>query len=203
MSDEDIADLTRRTADMVRRGVITEVIDGDIVKVRVRIGDLPTPPIPYSMALSSGNFQSRNLPKVGDAVTVTCESGDLRNGRATGANIGNIPVPAGEPDELVIIFANGTEFRYSQQQNLLSVILADGGKYIIKGEGTLDGPVTVTETLTVMKTLTVQQDIFGKANIYDAYGKMSDIRLTYNGHNHNETDSVTRQPNQLMPTTAS
>ncbi|TBM20668.1 phage baseplate assembly protein V, partial [Hafnia paralvei] len=34
--------------------------------------------------------------------------------------------------------------------------------------------------------------------ISDGKGKMSGIRLTYNGHTHKETDSVTKEPNQKM-----
>lgn len=194
MSSDELADLRQRVANMVRRGVITEVIPGKIVKVRVQLGDVPSPPLPWCNMLSSGNFQARSLPKTGDAVTILSEAGDLRNGRVyPGANINAVQVPDGEESELAFVFENGTEFRYSQDNNTLSLILAEGGKYIIKGEGTLDGPVTITETLTVM------QNIYGMAEVYDVSGTMNGIRMTYNGHNHKgDSGGQTDKPNQPM-----
>ena len=45
MTDE-IADLRQRVANMIRRGVVSEVIPGNPVKVRVRLGKITTPPLP-------------------------------------------------------------------------------------------------------------------------------------------------------------
>ncbi|KFC13132.1 phage-related baseplate protein [Trabulsiella guamensis ATCC 49490] len=195
MSSEELADLRQRVANMVRRGVISEVIPGNPVKVRVRLGPIITPPIAWCNLMSSGNFQVRSLPKPGDAVTVFSEAGDLRNGRVyPGANIDAVSVPDGEDSELALVFANGTEIRYSQDNNTLNIILAEGGKYTIKGDGTLDGNVKITKELTVM------QNIYGMQQISDAAGTMSAIRMTYNGHNHRgDSGGQTAQPNQQMP----
>lgn len=43
---DEVAELRRRVADMVRRGVVDEVIPGSPVMVRVDIGDVLSPPLP-------------------------------------------------------------------------------------------------------------------------------------------------------------
>ncbi|HAV7685029.1 TPA: phage baseplate assembly protein V, partial [Escherichia coli] len=93
---DEVAELRRRVADMVRRGVVEEVIPGSPVMVRVDIGDVLSPPLPWIQVQSGRYMQVSNYPASGDAVTVISEAGDLRNGRVyPGANIDAIPVPAG------------------------------------------------------------------------------------------------------------
>lgn len=51
---DEVAELRRRVADMVRRGVVDEVIPGSPVMVRVDIGDVLSPPLP----LDSGTVRA-------------------------------------------------------------------------------------------------------------------------------------------------
>lgn len=204
MSDME-GDLQRRLANIVRRGVIQAVKHGKIPKCRVSIGELVTDWLPLCQGFSGGFRSDVNPCTVGDAVTILSEGGDLNNGRVfPGWATGGAPVPEGSESEHITVYGDGTEVRYDRQSHALTITIAAGGTYKIVGKGTLDGPVEITETLTVQGKSTMNADVSVQGNIgatkeiSDGKGKMSDIRMTYNGHTHTETDSVTKEPNQQM-----
>ncbi|EHM42984.1 phage baseplate assembly protein V [Hafnia alvei] len=204
MSDME-GDLQRRLANIVRRGVIHSTQHGKIPKCRVSIGELVTDWLPLCQGFSGGFRSDVNPCAVGDAVTVMSEGGDLNNGRVfPGWATGGAPVPEGSESEHITVYGDGTEVRYDRQSHALTITIAAGGTYKIVGKGTLDGPVEITDTLTVQGKSTMNADVSVKGNIgatgeiSDGKGKMSGIRLTYNGHTHTETDSVTKEPNQKM-----
>ncbi|OVV21862.1 baseplate assembly protein [Klebsiella pneumoniae] len=170
---DEIADLRQRIANMVRRGVISEVRMASPVMVRVRCGELPSPWLPWCQTQSGKHLQVSNPPAVGDAVTILSEAGDIRNGRVyPGANIAAVPVPSTSEDEHVMAFDNGTKISYDRSKNHLSIQLAEGGTWSIKGDGEIDGE------------LLVKKSIQSEADISDKDGKMSKIRTTYNQHDH-------------------
>lgn len=204
MSDME-GDLQRRLANIVRRGVIQAVKHGKIPKCRVSIGELVTDWLPLCQGFSGGFRSDVNPCTVGDAVTVLSEGGDLNNGRVfPGWATGGAPVPEGSESEHITVYGDGTEVRYDREAHALTITIAEGGTYKIVGKGTLDGPVEITDTLTVQGKSTMNADVNVKGNIgateeiSDGKGKMSGIRMTYNGHTHTETDSVTKEPNQKM-----
>ncbi|WP_336195236.1 phage baseplate assembly protein V [Hafnia paralvei] len=204
MSDME-GDLQRRLANIVRRGVIHSTQHGKIPKCRVSIGELVTDWLPLCQGFSGGFRSDVNPCTVGDAVTVMSEGGDLNNGRVfPGWATGGAPVPEGSESEHITVYGDGTEVRYDRETHALTITIAAGGTYKIIGKGTLDGPVEITDTLTVQGKSTMNADVSVKGNIgatgeiSDGKGKMSGIRLTYNGHTHKETDSVTKEPNQKM-----
>ncbi|AMH20057.1 phage baseplate assembly protein V [Hafnia paralvei] len=204
MSDME-GDLQRRLANIVRRGVIHSTQHGKIPKCRVSIGELVTDWLPLCQGFSGGFRSDVNPCTVGDAVTVLSEAGDLNNGRVfPGWATGGAPVPEGSESEHITVYGDGTEVRYDREAHALTITIAAGGTYKIVGKGTLDGPVEITDTLTVQGKSTMNADVSVKGNIgatgeiSDGKGKMSGIRLTYNGHTHTETDSVTKEPNQKM-----
>lgn len=204
MSDME-GDLQRRLANIVRRGVIHSTQHGKIPKCRVSIGELVTDWLPLCQGFSGGFRSDVNPCTVGDAVTVLSEAGDLNNGRVfPGWATGGAPVPEGSESEHITVYGDGTEVRYDREAHALTITIAAGGTYKIVGKGTLDGPVEITDTLTVQGKSTMNADVSVKSNIgatgeiSDGKGKMSGIRLTYNGHTHTETDSVTKEPNQKM-----
>lgn len=204
MSDME-GDLQRRLANIVRRGVIHSTQHGKIPKCRVSIGELVTDWLPLCQGFSGGFRSDVNPCTVGDAVTVMSEGGDLNNGRVfPGWATGGAPVPEGSESEHITVYGDGTEVRYDRETHALTITIAAGGTYKIVGKGTLDGPVEITDTLTVQGKSTMNADVSVKGNIgatgeiSDGKGKMSGIRLTYNGHTHTETDSVTKEPNQKM-----
>ncbi|QIP56283.1 MULTISPECIES: phage baseplate assembly protein V [Hafnia] len=204
MSDME-GDLQRRLANIVRRGVIHSTQHGKIPKCRVSIGELITDWLPLCQGFSGGFRSDVNPCTVGDAVTVLSEGGDLNNGRVfPGWATGGAPVPEGSESEHITVYGDGTEVRYDREAHALTITIAEGGTYKIVGKGTLDGPVEITNTLTVQGVTTINANTTVKGNIgatgeiSDGKGKMSGIRLTYNGHTHTETDSVTKEPNQKM-----
>lgn len=204
MSDME-GDLQRRLANIVRRGVIHSTQHGKIPKCRVSIGELVTDWLPLCQGFSGGFRSDVNPCTVGDAVTVLSEGGDLNNGRVfPGWATGGAPVPEGSESEHITVYGDGTEVRYDREAHALTITIAEGGTYKIVGKGTLDGPVEITDTLTVQGVTTINANTTVKGNIgatgeiSDGKGKMSGIRLTYNGHTHTETDSVTKEPNQKM-----
>lgn len=204
MSDME-GDLQRRLANIVRRGVIHSTQHGKIPKCRVSIGELVTDWLPLCQGFSGGFRSDVNPCTVGDAVTILSEGGDLNNGRVfPGWATGGAPVPEGSESEHITVYGDGTEVRYDREAHALTITIAEGGTYKIVGKGTLDGPVEITDTLTVQGVTTINANTTVKGNIgatgeiSDGKGKMSGIRLTYNGHTHTETDSVTKEPNQKM-----
>lgn len=204
MSDME-GDLQRRLANIVRRGVIHSTQHGKIPKCRVSIGELLTDWLPLCQGFSGGFRSDVNPCTVGDAVTVLSEGGDLNNGRVfPGWATGGAPVPEGSESEHITVYGDGTEVRYDRETHALTITIAAGGTYKIVGKGTLDGPVEITKTLTVQGVTTINSNTTVKGNIgatgeiSDGKGKMSGIRMTYNGHTHTETDSVTKDPNQKM-----
>lgn len=204
MSDME-GDLQRRLANIVRRGVIHSTQHGKIPKCRVSIGELITDWLPLCQGFSGGFRSDVNPCTVGDAVTVLSEGGDLNNGRVfPGWATGGAPVPEGSESEHITVYGDGTEVRYDREAHALTITIAAGGTYKIVGKGTLDGPVEITKTLTVHGVTTINANTTVKGNIgatgeiSDGKGKMSGIRMTYNGHTHTETDSVTKEPNQKM-----
>lgn len=204
MSDME-GDLQRRLANIVRRGVIQAVKHGKIPKCRVSIGELITDWLPLCQGFSGGFRSDVNPCTVGDAVTVLSEGGDLNNGRVfPGWATGGAPVPEGSESEHITVYGDGTEVRYDRETHALTITIAAGGTYKIVGKGTLDGPVEITDTLTVQGKSTMNADVSVQGNIgatkeiSDGKGKMSGIRITYNGHTHTETNNVTNKPNQSM-----
>lgn len=206
--DEILRDLQQRLANMIRRGVIHSVTMGSPVMVRVSLGRIVSPSLPWCQTLAGANMQSSNPPAVGDAVTVLCESGELRNGRVyPGANIDAVTVPEGSDQEHITRYGDGTEIRYDQAAHSLAITLVEGGKYTIRGEGTLDGNVTVTRSLKVNENATIKGkthsvgDLSSGANVSDRKGSLSQVREVFDGHNHNENGEgggVTDAPNQKM-----
>lgn len=208
MSDRVLSDLQRRLANMVRRGVIHSVRYGQQPACRVELGDIITTWLPLCQGFSGANRSDSNPYAVGDAVTVLSEAGELNNGRVfPGWNTGGQPAPEGRDGEHITRYGDGTEIRYDREAHALTIILADGGTYRIKGEGTLEGPVEITDTLTVQGVTRLNADTNVAGNlgatqdIADGTGKMSEIRDTFNEHKHSENGDgggVTDSPKPQM-----
>lgn len=203
---EAIGELQRRLANMIRRGVIHSLQEGQIPKCRVDIGDIITGWLPLCQWFSGLNRSDSNPYAVGDAVTVLSEAGELTNGRVyPGWNTGMQPVPPGSEAEHITRYGDGTEIRYNRESHALTVVLAENGTYRIVGEGTLDGNVTITKTLTVDDDAFVQGELMADGNISsaaevsDSKGNLSGIRETFNDHDHpGDSGGTTKKPNQKM-----
>lgn len=205
MSDQIIADIQRRLANIIRRGIIHSVRHEKIPVCRVKLGKNITGWLPICQAFTGANRSDSNSSAVGDVVTIICEGGDLNNGRViAGWPTGKLPVPDGGDDEHITVYGDGTEIKYNRTQHNLKITLAGNGTYEIIGDGKLNGNVEITQKLVVQQetninaNVTVNGNIRATEEISDGYGRMSNIRTIYNGHTHTETDSVTLKPNQPM-----
>ncbi|KAB8307260.1 phage baseplate assembly protein V [Erwinia endophytica] len=181
--DDVVGDLQRRLANIVRRGVIHSVKQGGIPKCRVELGEIVTAWLPLCQSFTGANRSDYNPAAVGDPVTVLSEGGDLNNGRVfPGWNTEAMPVPDGTTSEHITKYSDGTEIRYNRAAHTLTITLADGGSYKITGN------------VEIIGNLNVEGNIASDGEISDWQGKMSWIRVVYNGHTHFETGSITGEP---------
>lgn len=59
--------------------------------------------------------------------------------------------------------------------------------------------INASESISLNSPIvTAQKDFTAGGNVSDEKSSMQSLRITYNGHTHDETDSVTHQPNQKM-----
>ncbi|PHI44569.1 baseplate assembly protein [Serratia marcescens] len=203
---QDMGDLARRVANMIRRGVVQSVKHGPQPQCRVEIGDITTTWLPVCQPSSSANRADSNPIAVGDAVTVISEAGDLNNGRVfPGWNTGKMPVPDGSESEHVTRYSDGTEIRYDRDAHALKIIIAEGGTYEIEGKGTLRGPVEITDTLTVKGKTELQADtavtgdLSATGDISDGKSTLARVREIFNIHTHPDPHGGdTDKPNNQM-----
>ncbi|WP_368900353.1 phage baseplate assembly protein V [Mixta calida] len=194
-NDDALGDLQRRLANIVRRGVIHSVrVGGSIAKCRVDLGDIVTAWLPLCQQFVGANRTDYNPCAVGDPVTVLSEGGELNNGRVfPGWNTEAQPAAGQKSNEHITRYGDGTEIRYDRSQHVLTINIASNGEYLIRGRGTLDGPVTINGDLMVYSS------IYCAADVYDSLGSMNMMRIVYNGHNHDDAENrPTREPNLKM-----
>ncbi|MFZ4832756.1 phage baseplate assembly protein V [Rouxiella sp. Mn2063] len=206
MSEEVLGDLQRRLANMVRRGVIHSINNGPQPVCRVALGEIVTGWLPLYQTYAGQNRADSNPYMVGDAVTVLSEAGDLNNGRVLpGWNTGKLPVPLGDDGEHITTYGDGTEVRYNRNSHALRIKIANNGTYEIIGQGTLRGPVEITDTLTVQGETTLNSQTAIRGNL-SVTGEISDgkstidrVREIFNSHNHaGDSGGITGKPNQPM-----
>ncbi|OJT41519.1 phage baseplate assembly protein V [Serratia plymuthica] len=203
--EQVLSDLQQRLSNLIRRGVIQAIQPGKIPKCRVALGDIVTTWLPVCQGFSGANRTDSNPFAVGDPVTVISEAGDLNNGRVfPGWNTGAMPVPEGSESEHITRYSDGTEIRYDRAAHALKIIIATGGSYEIVGNGTLRGPVEITEGLTVQgvsqlnSNVNVTGDLAATGKISDGKSTLDRVREIFNSHTHPETGSTTEKTNQPM-----
>lgn len=190
---EVLSDVQKRVANGTRRGVICDIRHGARPECRVRIGDITTAWLPIMQGYASKNIQTYTPMAIGDAVTVYSEAGDLNNGRVSGGvNTDAIQAPFLSSDDFVIKIGDGTTFVYNQSTHKLEITLPEGGLFEVKGDGVIDGQ------LTIKKNLVVEGDVRASGAVFDGKSSLDRVREIFNAHDHDETDSVTRSPNQQM-----
>lgn len=181
-----LAELEKRLANVVRRGVIHAVdLSGPTPRCRVAFGKTVTQLLPLCQ-FHGGKYRQSFCPvAVGDPVTVLSEGGDLANGQVyPGWSNATIPAPDGDKNTHIDVFDDGLRVSYDRTSHEYIFRLPEGGKYTLSGNGTLDGNVVITGDTEMKKTLRVAGDITSGANISDASGSMATMRVQYNGHTH-------------------
>ena len=175
-----MAPVARRVRLMVARAVVTSIADaGKIQSAQVKLLD-----------------------------------GEVRDGIEILHQYGVTSIPPGKPEGLyfsvggdrdhgVLICVADRQFRLKGEAPGEAALYDDlGQKVHLTRDGiVIDGagkPITLTNTPKVR--IEADLDVTGEIkDRCDTGGKtMAGMRSTYNGHNHNETNSVTNAPNQAM-----
>ena len=153
---QDIAELFRRIANLIRVGTIAEVdLSTRPAKVRVASGALITDWLQF-LALRAGSSTTWDPPTLGEQVIVLCPDGDTAAGIViTGLNSEEIPAPSASENEHVRVYPDGARITYDHAAGALTAtgiktIHADASASAVLKcpDITLDGRVTVTGLLT-------------------------------------------------------
>lgn len=200
-----IADLQRKVANMVRSGVV-HAVQVSPLRARVKIGEREdgTPVLTGWLRVSmvaAGPVSEAWVPSEGAAVQVLSEGGDLRLGVVyPGLHTDALPSPATTNTEHVTLYPDGGRIVYDWGASRISISLPGGNVELEGGEEgwRVKGKVVFEDEVECEKTLDAQGDIRSASNLADSWGTFATMRAVYNGHTHNETDSVTQAPNQPM-----
>lgn len=152
------AETHRAIADLVREGVV-ESVDLDAGKAIVRMGDILTPQIDWSMSV--GDTTIWNPPTVGQPVTVTCPEGDIERAFISSSLPSSHMAPLFMGAKVAVQFKDGSLLSYDPDSSELRFDLA-GKASLVAPEGlSIEADVTLTGNLNASGTLTGQQDVIG------------------------------------------
>jgi phage baseplate assembly protein V len=110
----------------------------------------------------------------------------------------------GSRSHMVVIAVDDRRYRLTGlEEGEVAIYTDEGDKIVLKRgreiEVTAGTRVIVDTPNTLIKgNLHVEGDTTCDGDVSDHSGPMQEMRGTYNGHNHNETGSVTNTPNQVM-----
>ncbi|VVE35192.1 phage baseplate assembly protein V [Pandoraea fibrosis] len=126
----DLADLSRRVANMLREGIVSE-LDDVTGWVRVRVEDesvqLETDFLPV-FAVCAGPNQEWSPPEPGEGVMVLCPMGDLAQGRVlAGIPHERFPAPGGSREVWRRTFKDGARIEYDRVKHVLTATLPESG----------------------------------------------------------------------------
>lgn len=158
------ANTDRAISDLVREGVV-ETVDTAKGTAVVRIGDILTPPCPWSMAVGDTTIW---IPlTVGQSVTVCCPEGDIERAFITGSLPSSSMPPLGLGNQVAIRFKDGATIAYDPDVRQLSVslpgeaiIIAPSGM-TLQADVTIEGDVTVSGDVACAGTVTGTADVVG------------------------------------------
>ncbi|ROS05711.1 phage baseplate assembly protein V [Sinobacterium caligoides] len=175
MTQQLTSDIQRRLSRMVRVGTISGLAPQRRYKVDFG-GGVVSHPLRQVVGKEGGTRVSMPL-EVGEQVVVVAPNGDTSAAFILGSIYKAATLPT-IPDT-----ATGVEF-------------SDGSKVFYDIEGntlTIDAPM-----VKITGNLNVVGGIHSDADVSDAVSTMAEMRATYNKHDHAETNSITKPPNQKM-----
>lgn len=139
--DEVTGDLDRRLANVVRKGVVSAV-DYATGKARVRIGDIETDWLPWEIPGQNSKVRVWSPLQVGQQVSVSAPSGDLRQGVIGGGLSSNAAPHVGDRGDVFRIeYSDGSFQEYDMAAKTLTLSVPAGGKILLQV-----GPTTVELT---------------------------------------------------------
>ncbi|UYM14257.1 phage baseplate assembly protein V [Endozoicomonas euniceicola] len=169
-----LEDLERRLSNLLRIGVIENKGGEPSDKVRVRIGELHTKPLPW-LTHRAGNDKTWWKPEDGEQVLVLSPFGDLAQGVVLPSLYKEqFSAPYNDAGKHITEYADGARIEYDRNAHKLTAQLPGGATT----ELTSSGGITFTGDLLVNGNITATQDIT------DSTRSMQADRDIYNGHNH-------------------
>lgn len=149
-----IADLRRRLDNMIRPGTIFAV-DHATARCRVKTGSIITGWLRYFVG-RSGSVRRHSAPTSGEQCVVFSPSGEMAAGFVlVGLNCDQFPAPSDNPFLDSSTYSDGTWLGYDMGSGEMTVVLAAGGKLILRAPG----GVQIEGNIDVAGTVTVSEDV--------------------------------------------
>ncbi|KKP40315.1 MAG: hypothetical protein UR30_C0005G0096 [Candidatus Peregrinibacteria bacterium GW2011_GWC2_33_13] len=121
------------------------------------------------------------LPDMGEQVVCLMDK-NLEEGVILGAVYSGIDeCPVISKDKVKIKFQDGAEFEYDRKEHVLNLLCE-----------TINIQALINHTGLFLNSL----GVVSEGEVIDHASSMQEMRNIYNGHTHNETDSVTQTPDQ-------
>jgi phage baseplate assembly protein V len=168
---------------VLRFGIVTNIDEKDCrARVQFDSDELSS----YWLGILQAKTQKDKfyfMPDIGEHVACLmderCEAGVILG--AIYSDLDEVPVIS--KDKFKIKFGDGIEIEYDRVEHELNVICPN---------------ISITGMINHTGVLFNSSGIFSDGEITDHTSSMQAMRNIYNGHDHNETDSVTGNPNQSM-----
>lgn len=142
MNFQQLADLQRRQANLIRPGKVASV-DLAAARCRVTIGDLLTAPLPF-LTMMAGEDRTWHPPEVGEQVLVLSPSGELTAGFVLGGiYTTTYPAQSASGDLAKIKFKDDTKVTYDRALHTLTIDLPTSGSTL---NITVNGNATISAT---------------------------------------------------------
>jgi phage baseplate assembly protein V len=146
----EVAELSRRLANLVMLGKVAEV-DHGAARVKVKVGDLVTAWRPW-LALRAGGDSHWHPPELDEQVVLLSVNGDpAQSVVLVGLYQDTYPAPSTDPNVDVSVYSDGAEISYDRKQHILSAKLPAGAsaELIAPGGVTIEGDVTIAGSVFV------------------------------------------------------
>ncbi|MCY1697153.1 phage baseplate assembly protein V [Lelliottia sp. SL45] len=137
-------------------------------------------------------------------------SGDVTSGAVLMALHNDADAPWTDSADIEgVKYPDGSQFSYDMANRQFDVSLVDGSVAIrmteagivVKGKVIFEDPVTCNKTLDAVGDISSQANIGAAGELSDKHGSVSEVRDTFNGHDHDENGDgggTTDSPNQKM-----
>lgn len=181
----NLAKLLRLINNIVRVGTVAEV-DHAKVRCRVAVGELKTGWLKWKSE-RAGSTRDWSPPTVGEQVILLAPGGDLKSAIVlTGLNSATLDAPSTDPNKSLRVFPDGALIQYDHAAHVADITLPEGATLNL----TCVGGINITGDVNIDGSLNATGDVA------DGVRSMAEDRDIFNEHTHNETSSVTKEPNQ-------
>jgi phage baseplate assembly protein V len=167
---------------MLRFGIVTN-IDELKAAARVQFQDSDGMVSYWLSVLQSKTYRDKFyvLPDIGEQVVCLMDE-NIEEGVILGAIYSGMDeCPVISKDKVSVKFQDGAEFEYDRKEHVLRRLCE-----------TIDINALINHTGLLLNSA----GLVSEGEVIDHTGSMQAMRDVYNGHTHNETDSVTNPPNQ-------